>query len=388
MNEPNERTKPRQPIRQEQGHTDHATDRIQTGGVSNCVTTVAKDCLVALPYILTPKRTEFGKRVRKEYEAKLANYKRSDMTELTPREDGKSNTITTVQKDNLLAEQELLGYTRDNQGKVTDRHPVDLANTIHGSTGHGGNTDQFVKKNLKLREYEQIDEANTFEVLSILRQENGTQKILEEIRRLRMLYEEKILQQGMHEKSICDKMYEQSGEGACSPLGEKDSIPNREKTEGVRDMRFNEDNRCASQEWELAQQFIGEFDGCLQKLSHETPSSIAQGCLSYLRRYCRMQGSVQQTLHKMEEIWKSVDVLPQRKTRLRIRKLSEREVFRLMDVDEKFIDKMMASGVSRSRLYFAAGNSIVVACMEHIFENLFFPTLEHSVDENGQLSLF
>lgn len=178
---------------------------------------------MALPCILTPKRTEFGKRVRKDYEAKLANYKRSDMTELTPRQDGKSNTITTVQKDNLLADQELLGYSRDKQGKVTDRHSVDLANTIHGSTGHGGNTDQFVKK----------------------------------------------------------KNY-----------------------------------------------------------------------------------------------------------RLRIRKLTEREVFRLMDVDEKFIDKMMASGVSRSRLYFAAGNSIVVACMEHIFENLFFPTHECSVDENGQLSLF
>ncbi len=75
-------------------------------------------------------------------------------------------------------------------------------------------------------------------------------------------------------------------------------------------------------------------------------------------------------------------------TRLRIRKLTEREVFRLMDVDEEYIDKMMSCGVSRTKLYFAAGNSIVVACMEKMFENLFFPADEVKSDTNGQLSMF
>lgn len=80
---------------------------------------------------------------------------------------------------------------------------------------------------------------------------------------------------------------------------------------------------------------------------------------------------------------------PQPKTRLRIRKLTEREVFRLMDVDEEYIDKMLSSGVSRSRLYFAAGNSIVVSCMEHIFEELLFGDTEgFAVDETGQMLLF
>ena len=39
----------------------------------------------------------------------------------------------------------IIGYTRDAQGKVTDRHLKDEAGTIHSSSGGGGNTDQFVQ---------------------------------------------------------------------------------------------------------------------------------------------------------------------------------------------------------------------------------------------------
>lgn len=54
--------------------------------------------------VLTPKRTEFGKAIRKKYEAKEINMSRHDMTTMEPRNDGISNTLTSVQKDNLLAE--------------------------------------------------------------------------------------------------------------------------------------------------------------------------------------------------------------------------------------------------------------------------------------------
>lgn len=56
---------------------------------------------------------------------------------------------------------------------------------------------------------------------------------------------------------------------------------------------------------------------------------------------------------------------------VRIRKLTPRECFRLMDVDEQHIDMLLNAGISNSRLYQLAGNSIVVACMEGIFYNLF-----------------
>lgn len=56
---------------------------------------------------------------------------------------------------------------------------------------------------------------------------------------------------------------------------------------------------------------------------------------------------------------------------IRIRKLTPRECFRLMDVSEEDIDKMQAAGISDSQQYKLAGNSIVVACLEGIFRNLF-----------------
>lgn len=57
---------------------------------------------------------------------------------------------------------------------------------------------------------------------------------------------------------------------------------------------------------------------------------------------------------------------------IRIRKLTPRECFRLMDVDEHYIDKIQAAGISDSQQYKMAGNSICVCVMEKgIFYNLF-----------------
>jgi DNA (cytosine-5)-methyltransferase 3A len=51
---------------------------------------------------LTPKRTEYGKKIRKEYEAGIVKEQRKNIQQLEPREDGKTNCLTTVQKDNLI----------------------------------------------------------------------------------------------------------------------------------------------------------------------------------------------------------------------------------------------------------------------------------------------
>ncbi|MCD8204611.1 MAG: DNA cytosine methyltransferase [Coprobacillus sp.] len=68
----------------------------------------------------------------------------------------------------------------------------------------------------------------------------------------------------------------------------------------------------------------------------------------------------------------------------RIRKLTEWECFRLMDVDEKDIDTIQASGVSRTQQYKMAGNSIVVSCLYHLFRKMFVET----ENEERQLTLF
>lgn len=73
-------------------------------GTSNCLTSVQKDNLVMESQVLTPKRTEYGKQIRKAYESGTIQESRHNMTELEPRKDDVSNTLTTVQKDNLLLE--------------------------------------------------------------------------------------------------------------------------------------------------------------------------------------------------------------------------------------------------------------------------------------------
>lgn len=58
----------------------------------------------------------------------------------------------------------------------------------------------------------------------------------------------------------------------------------------------------------------------------------------------------------------------------RIRKLTPRECFRLMDVSDDDIDKIQAAGISNSQQYKMAGNSIVVGVLEKIFDKLLINT--------------
>lgn len=54
--------------------------------------------------VLTPKRTEYGKQIRRQYEAGEITEQRKNIQQLEPRTDGKKNTLTSVQKDNLVLE--------------------------------------------------------------------------------------------------------------------------------------------------------------------------------------------------------------------------------------------------------------------------------------------
>lgn len=79
-----------------------------------------------------------------------------------------------------------------------------------------------------------------------------------------------------------------------------------------------------------------------------------------------------------------------------IRKLTPSECYRLMDMDESNIQKIVgakdADGkqlVSDTQLYSCCGNGIVVSVLEFIFHNMFIDTpIKDRTDENGQLTLF
>lgn len=55
-------------------------------------------------YCLKYQRTEYAKKIRKQYEAGEIKEKRCNMREWATRKDGLCNTLTTVQKDNYILE--------------------------------------------------------------------------------------------------------------------------------------------------------------------------------------------------------------------------------------------------------------------------------------------
>ena len=84
----------------------HTEQRLEanTSGTTNTITTVAKDNYVMEPQVLRAERTDYGKKIRKQYEAGEVYEKIGNMRKMMPRTDGISNTITTIQKDNYVME--------------------------------------------------------------------------------------------------------------------------------------------------------------------------------------------------------------------------------------------------------------------------------------------
>lgn len=101
---------------------------------------------------------------------------------------------------------------------------------------------------------------------------------------------------------------------------------------------------------------------------------------------CKIKDSMKEPMEREDFIKFCEDILV---VVMRIRKLTPRECGRLMDVDDKDLDVMLNCGVSKSALYKLFGNSIVEACLFHIFRKLFIETEPDIVKgEPIQLSLF
>lgn len=79
---------------------------------------------------LTPKRTEYGKSIRKAYEEGKIEEQRKNMQRLEPRTDGRTNCLTSVQKDNLILLPAIYQRPRgENKGGIiTDKTPTLTSN--------------------------------------------------------------------------------------------------------------------------------------------------------------------------------------------------------------------------------------------------------------------
>ena len=101
-------------------------------GCTNTLTSVQKDNYVCEPQVLRAERTEYGKSIRKQYEAGEIDEKIGNMREMKPRTDGVANTITTLLKDNYVAEP--IVYDDYNSRISSDQDAINTLTTNCGAS--------------------------------------------------------------------------------------------------------------------------------------------------------------------------------------------------------------------------------------------------------------
>lgn len=238
------------------------------------------------------------------------------------------NMASGGNKSPKIIEPKLLGYSRDNIGKVVKRTFKDVCNTIHTSTGHGGNTDCLV--------YEP-------QILTPKRNEYG--------KAVRKEYESGLFDESRHNMTYLAPR--EDGVSNTITSVPKDNLLCEPRANNI-SYKITKDGKIRAYQNDDKKSGVSEF----QIDNEESVASIVT------------------TAHAPKCYGESMG--------FRIRKLTPRECFRLQDVDDEDIDKLLNSGISNTQLYKMAGNSITVAPLYHIFRKLFI----EKDNENQQLTLF
>lgn len=98
--------------------------------------------MVAEPVCLRYERTDYAKSIRKGYEAGEIDERMCNLRNLQPRPDGKTNTLTTVQKDNMIAEPVRVGCYPSPDGTLKNSQGMRLysieGKSVNITTNGGG----------------------------------------------------------------------------------------------------------------------------------------------------------------------------------------------------------------------------------------------------------
>ena len=208
-------------------------------------------------------------------------------------------------------------------------------------------------------------ERNTFEILQTLQKEIGEKEIAEwRSRILDTFQQEEILRQDVYEKGLDIEQNKEKLER--NQQSHECEVKNTtfDEQERMRKMSINKEFRCSSHGRESIQQFARELTSIMQKLSHETSQ---EKVLFHLRETTQGIRLLQQTLYKIQEIWKSS---PHKIQTIRIRKLTEKECWRLQGFTDEQFYKAKNSGVSNSQLYKQSGNAVSVPVVDAIVKCL------------------
>ena len=208
-------------------------------------------------------------------------------------------------------------------------------------------------------------ERDTFEILQSLQKEIGEKEIAKwRSRILDTFQQEEILRQDVYEKGLDIERNKEKLER--NQQSHECEVKNTtfDKQERMREMPINKEFRCSSHGRESIQQFARELTSVMQKLSHETSQKKN---LYRLRETTQGIRLLQQALYKIQEVWESS---LHKKQDVRIRKLTEKECWRLQSFTDEQFHKAKDSGVSNSQLYKQAGNSVSVPVVDAIVKEL------------------
>ena len=207
----------------------------------------------------------------------------------------------------------------------------------------------------------------SYEVLSVLRKTIGEKEFSEwSFRGIQLFLQKEILQQRMYAKELLENWEKQPEFQQFAYNSQKDEFIDITE-EKLRDLWKKWQIRCSPYRSRLSEQQLKQLDDFMQKLSHE--DSQSETCLQDLWEACEGLWVLREALSKIQEIRKSFFNKQGTRPRYRIRKLTDRECFRLMNFTDEDYEKAAAVN-SRSQLYRQAGNSIVVAVLCAIFSQL------------------
>ena len=303
------------------------------------------------PNVLIQTRTEEAKRLRKDYENHRINIQRKYMQQLEPRTDGVSNTITSVQKDNMLLEPlRIKANTREGFAEVEEYGAVNISQPS-SRTRRGrvqGNKGDIIGSLLTGEENAVLEPKASVHPLSHKMEFKGARSLTSESPTLRATESKAVTCVWKPKTEEVRRVAEEVRRQPCGVSVDKDN-----------NLRPYRQDKAKSGVAELQTEFAESVGSTL---TSARPNNVYGDTFPY-----------------------------------RIRRLIPRECFRLMDVDDEDYDKIKnyvkghrKNGkpmyISESQQYKLAGNSIVVACMEHIFEQLFFPS--GRVTEPRQLDIF
>lgn len=341
--------------------SNHACGKVyNVGGVSPTVmnnhgetVSIAEPFVVASrgrePNVLTPKRTEEAKLLRKDYENHRINIQRKYMQQMEPRTDGVSNTITSVQKDNMLLEPlRIKANTREGFAEVEEYGAVNISQPSSRTRRGRVQGNHACGTLLTGEENAVLEPKASVHPLSHKMEFKGEKSLTRVSPTLRATESKAVTCVWEPKAEEVRRVAEEVRRQPCGVSVDKDN-----------NLRPYRQDKAKSGVAELQTEFAESVGSTL---TSARPNNVYGDTFPY-----------------------------------RIRRLIPRECFRLMDVDDEDYDKIKnyvkghrKNGkpmyISESQQYKLAGNSIVVACMEHIFEQLFFPS--GRVTEPRQLDIF